>query len=120
VSVNGLAQSFGGRPILRGVELQVPAGHLSAVLRASGCGKTTWLRVLAGFERPDAGTLSIGDVEVGGPDPWLPPERRGIGYVAQEGALLPHLGVAENIALGLTGAPNVPVRGEAVAYPTAQ
>ena len=64
----------------------MPAGSLTAILGASGSGKTTLLRVLAGFERADAGTVRIGGELVDGPAVHLPPERRRIGYVPQEGA----------------------------------
>ncbi len=79
----------------------VRPGHLLAVLGASGSGKTTLLRLIAGFERADAGTIAIGGVPVAAPGLHLPPERRRIGYLAQEGALFPHLSVGRNIAFGL-------------------
>jgi iron(III) transport system ATP-binding protein len=99
--VTGLYKAFGDHPVLTGVDLEVPAGELTAILGASGSGKTTLLRVLAGFERADAGTVSIGDVMVDGPDAYLAPERRHIGYVPQEGSLFPHLTVSANIGFGL-------------------
>jgi iron(III) transport system ATP-binding protein len=89
---------------LRGVDLDVPAESLVAVLGASGCGKTTMLRLVAGFDRPDEGTITIGGSPVAGPGAWVQPERRHVGIVPQEGALFPHLDVAGNIAFGLTGA----------------
>jgi iron(III) transport system ATP-binding protein len=72
------------------------------VLGPSGCGKTTLLRVVAGFLRPDDGQVWLGDELVAGPGVWVAPERRGLGYVAQEGNLFPHLDVAANITYGLT------------------
>jgi iron(III) transport system ATP-binding protein len=99
--VTGLHKAFGDHPVLTGLDLEVPAGELTAILGPSGSGKTTLLRVLAGFERADAGTVSIGDVIVDGPDAYLAPERRQIGYVPQEGSLFPHLTVAANIGFGL-------------------
>ena len=71
------------------------------MLGESGSGKTTLLRLVAGFERPDGGTISIGGDVVDADRLFVPPERRGIGYVAQEGALFPHLSVGKNIAFGL-------------------
>jgi iron(III) transport system ATP-binding protein len=99
--VTGLHKAFGDHPVLTGLDLQVPAGSLTAILGPSGSGKTTLLRVLAGFERADAGTVAIGGSVVDGPDVHLAPERRRIGYVPQEGSLFPHLTVAANIGFGL-------------------
>ena len=72
-----------------------------AILGASGSGKTTLLRCVCGFERPDEGSIRVGDLTVAGAKAHVPPERRRVGYVAQEGALFPHLSVADNIAFGL-------------------
>jgi len=99
--VTGLHKAFGDHPVLTGVDLDVPAGSLTAILGPSGSGKTTLLRVLAGFERADAGTVTIGRSVVDGPDVHLAPERRRIGYVPQEGSLFPHLTVADNVGFGL-------------------
>jgi iron(III) transport system ATP-binding protein len=100
LEILGLAKAFGGRVVLRDVGLSVPAGSLIAILGASGSGKSTLLRLIAGFEVPDAG-----DVQLNGESLCaVAPERRGIGYVAQEGALFPHLCVADNITFGLTRA----------------
>jgi iron(III) transport system ATP-binding protein len=99
--VTGLHKAFGDHPVLTGLDLEVPAGSLTAILGPSGSGKTTLLRVLAGFDRADAGTVTIGDAVVDGPHVHLPPERRRIGYVPQEGSLFPHLTVAANVGFGL-------------------
>jgi iron(III) transport system ATP-binding protein len=101
LSVRALSKSFGRSPVLAGLELDVPAGSLTAVLGPSGCGKTTLLRLIAGFERADAGTIALGEQLVSGARLHVAPERRGIGFVAQEGALFPHLDVAANVAFGL-------------------
>jgi iron(III) transport system ATP-binding protein len=101
LEVRGLAKSFGPTAVLRGLDLEVPAGTLTAVLGPSGCGKTTLLRLLAGFERPDAGAVRLGDRDLSGPGVHVAPERRRIGLVPQEGALFPHLSVAANIGFGL-------------------
>jgi iron(III) transport system ATP-binding protein len=101
VAVTGLYKAFGAHPVLAGVDLEVPAGSLTAILGPSGSGKTTLLRLMAGFERADAGTIGIGDVLVDGPGAYLAPERRRIGYVPQEGSLFPHLTVAGNVGFGL-------------------
>ena len=102
VAVTGLHKAFGAHPVLTGVDLEVPAGSLTAILGPSGSGKTTLLRLMAGFERLDAGTIGIGDVLVDGPGVYVAPERRRIGYVPQEGNLFPHLTVAGNVGFGLT------------------
>ena len=106
ITVAGVRRSYPGRPpvpALRGVDLDVEPQTLVAVLGPSGCGKTTLLRTLAGMERADAGTLHVGDRLVDGNGTFVPPERRRIGLVPQEGALFPHLDVARNIAFGLQG-----------------
>src|ERR1700683_4148263 len=102
VAVSGLYKAFGAHPVLTGVDLEVPAGSLTAILGPSGSGKTTLLRLMAGFERPDAGMITIGDAVVDGPGEYVPPERRRIGYVPQEGSLFPHLTVEANVGFGLT------------------
>ena len=101
LAVTGLHKAFGTHPVLTGVDLEVPAGSFTAILGPSGSGKTTLLRLLAGFERADAGTITIGDVVVDDAHAHVPPERRRIGYVPQEGSLFPHLTVAANVAFGL-------------------
>jgi iron(III) transport system ATP-binding protein len=101
VRVRGVSAGYAGRPVLDGADLAVAAGTTTAVLGNSGSGKTTLLRIIAGFLTPTAGEVVIGDRTVAGPGTWVPPERRGVGYVRQEGALFPHLSVAGNIAFGL-------------------
>ena len=102
LAVAGLDKRFGAHQVLAGLNLDVPAGSLTAILGPSGSGKTTLLRVLAGFEHADAGTVRIGSAIADGPGVFLPPERRRIGYVPQEGSLFPHLTVAANVAFGLS------------------
>jgi iron(III) transport system ATP-binding protein len=102
LSVTGLAKAFGGSPVLTGLDLEVPAGSLTAVLGPSGCGKTTLLRLLAGFERADGGSIRVGERVLRDEQVDLAPERRAIGFVAQEGALFPNLDVAANIGFGLS------------------
>src|SRR5215467_5148551 len=108
VTVSGLGKTFGAQVVLAGLDLEVPAGSLTAILGPSGSGKTTLLRLLAGFERADTGTIGIGGVLVDGPGADLPPERRRIGYVPQAGSLFPHLTVAGNVGFG---SPCSPTRG---------
>lgn len=101
--VDGLRKRYGGIAALDGVSLAVGRGEIVALLGPSGCGKTTTLRLLTGFEQPDAGTITIAGRPVAGAGHWVPPERRGIGMVFQEHALFPHLRVVENVAFGLRG-----------------
>jgi iron(III) transport system ATP-binding protein len=98
-----LVKSFSA-PVLRDVGFSVEAGQLVAILGASGSGKTTLLRLIAGFERPDAGEIRLGGEVVASGTVFRRPEARKIGYVAQEGALFPHLCVADNITFGLSRA----------------
>ncbi|MEA2395864.1 MAG: iron(III) transport system ATP-binding protein [Solirubrobacteraceae bacterium] len=101
LSVRGVAKAFGAHPVLEGLDLDVPAGGFMAVLGPSGCGKTTLLRLIAGFEHVDAGAIAVEGREVSSPRVHVAPERRGVGFVPQEGALFPHLDAAANIAFGL-------------------
>ncbi len=101
LSVRDVWKGYAREPVLRGVALEVPAGSLTAVLGLSGCGKTTLLRVIAGFERPDRGEVSLDGRTLDDERTYIAPERRGIGYVPQEGALFPHLSVHDNVAFGL-------------------
>ncbi len=97
-----ITASYGRGDVLAGVDLVVPDGTLTAILGASGSGKTTLLRVIMGFIAQQHGSVTVGGTAVaqaGGAH--LPPEKRLIGYVAQEGALYPHLSVAENVSFGL-------------------
>lgn len=101
VLIEQVIADYGGPRVLDGLSLHVDSGELLAVLGASGSGKTTLLRALAGFIRPESGLIRFGDRVVAGPGAWVPPERRRVGIVPQEGALFPHLDVAGNIAFGL-------------------
>ncbi|MFI1018611.1 ABC transporter ATP-binding protein [Streptomyces sp. NPDC020965] len=102
--VMSVTTSYGsGGRVLDGLDLTVPDGELTAVLGPSGCGKTALLRVIAGFLTPDAGEIVLGGRTVSGPGVHVSPERRGVGIVAQEGALFPHMDVARNVAFGLRG-----------------
>jgi iron(III) transport system ATP-binding protein len=102
--VSGLWKGYDEEPVLRGVDLEVPAGSLTSVLGLSGCGKTTLLRVIAGFERGESGSVELGGETLDDGRTYLPPERRRVGYVPQEGALFPHLTVEGNVGFGLSRA----------------
>lgn len=100
LEVEGLDKSFGAAAVLRDVALTVEAGSTTAILGPSGCGKTTLLRLVAGFDKPDAGTIALGGRVVAGGG-WTPAHRRSVGYVAQDGALFPHATVGANVGFGL-------------------
>lgn len=102
LSVHEVSKSFQpGMPVLQHVSLQVAAGAMVCVLGPSGCGKTTLLRLIAGFEEPDAGEIHLGKRLVSRPGLVVPPEQRHIGMVFQDYALFPHLTVGQNIQFGL-------------------
>jgi iron(III) transport system ATP-binding protein len=96
-----LTKRYGEVTAVDDVDLDVRRGEFLAVLGPSGCGKTTLLRLVAGFEHPDAGSVEIGGRVVVGPGTRLAPEDRRVGMVFQESALFPHLDVAGNVGFGL-------------------
>ena len=102
VVLTGVAKSFGSVRAVEKVDLEIARGELMAVLGPSGCGKTTLLRLVAGFERPDAGRISVGGRELAGPECFVVPEKRRVGIVFQDYALFPHLTVESNVAFGLS------------------
>ena len=97
VSVQGLRKAFGGMVALRDVSLEVEAGEFLTLLGPSGCGKTTLLRLIAGFDEPDAGRILISGRDVA----ELPAYKRPVNTVFQHYALFPHRTVAGNVAFGL-------------------
>jgi iron(III) transport system ATP-binding protein len=103
LDIHGLAKSFNGNVVLDNIDLQVEPGSTTAVVGSSGCGKTTLLRLVAGFETPGAGTVTIAGRQVASPQSAVAPHRRNVGFVAQDGALFPHLTVLQNIAYGIHG-----------------
>ena len=102
--VENVTKALPGQSVLRGVDLVVEPGTITALLGASGCGKTTLLRLIAGFSQADTGRVLLGERVVDGPEGVVPAERRKIGYVPQDGSLFPHLSVRGNIGFGLTRA----------------
>ena len=103
VELVGVTRSFGSVRAVDDVTLSLPAGGVMALLGPSGCGKTTTLRLVAGFEVPDAGEVHLAGEVVAGGGRWVPPERRRVGMVFQQLALFPHLDVAGNVGYGLRG-----------------
>jgi iron(III) transport system ATP-binding protein len=101
LSLQAVRKHYGAVAALDDVDLAVPQGSRTAILGPSGSGKSTLLRIVGGFEVPDAGRVTLGgDMLADGPRA-MPAHLRGIGLVAQEGALFPHLSVADNIGFGL-------------------
>ena len=110
VQARGLRRRFGDVVAVDEVDLDVLPGEMLTVLGPSGCGKTTVLRLIAGLDTPDAGTIEIGGRRVSGAGASVPPERRRVGMVFQDVALFPHLSVRHNIGYGLRGDPDRDVR----------
>ena len=111
LTLEGVGKSYGARAALSDVTFSVPAGALLVLLGASGAGKSTCLRLVAGLDAADAGRIAIGDRVCSDPRVVVPPERRGVGLVFQHLELFPHMTAAENVAFGLEGRP----RGAAAA-----
>lgn len=99
--ISAVRKSYGSVQALSGVSLAVEKGSHTAIVGPSGSGKTTLLRILAGFEAPDAGQLVLDGELLADATTLVPAHRRGIGYVPQEGALFPHLSIADNVGFGL-------------------
>jgi len=97
VEIQHVALSFGRTQVLRGIDLAIEPGEFFALLGPSGCGKSTLLRLIAGFNRAQAGRVLIDGEEVTGVPPW----KRNVGMVFQSYALWPHMSVAQNVAFGL-------------------
>ena len=97
ITVSGINKSFGDFVALHDVDLVVPTGGLTALLGPSGGGKSTLLRIIAGLEFPDTGTVEIEGVHA----TWLPPQKRSVGFVFQHYAAFKHLSVYRNVAFGL-------------------
>ena len=113
VELRGIRKTYGGVTVLGGINLDIAAASCTAIVGPSGSGKTTLLRIIAGFEAPDEGRVVLdGRVLADGANS-VPAHRRGIGFVPQDGALFPHLSVADNVGFGLPR--NTPQRAERIA-----
>ena len=110
-----VSRSFGDTTALDHVSLDVAPGEVLCLLGPSGCGKTTLLRIAAGVERPTGGRVLLDELEVAGPNRFVPPERRGVGLMFQDYALFPHLTILDNVAFGLRSLSRAEAKAEALA-----
>ncbi|MDI2142415.1 MULTISPECIES: ABC transporter ATP-binding protein [unclassified Pseudomonas] len=102
LDIINLSKSFGAQTALDTINLSVPTGSRTVIVGPSGSGKTTLLRMIAGFEFPDAGSLMLNGQTLVDSTHAVPAYQRQIGYVPQDGALFPHMTVADNIGFGLS------------------
>jgi iron(III) transport system ATP-binding protein len=110
VRLSGVRKAYDDVTALDDVSLELEAGTMLALLGPSGCGKTTALRLIAGFEQPDAGSIEVDGRRVATAASMVPPERRRVGLVFQDLALFPHLSVRANVAYGIRRDPDHAVR----------
>ena len=101
LELRNVSKTFGATKIFDQISFTVGHGEIAAIVGPSGQGKTTILRLIAGFDSPSTGAILMDGVCVSDTELRVNPEKRGIGYVPQDGALFPHLTVAENVAFGL-------------------
>ena len=101
IRTRSVSKSYDEEQVLSDFNLDVWKGSITGILGSSGSGKTTALRLIAGFDRPDAGIIEMKNEVIVSDEVWLPPEKRNIGMVFQDYALFPHLTVEKNIAFGL-------------------
>lgn len=101
LSIRNLTCQYDDQTVLESLSLEVDQGQIVCLLGASGCGKTTLLKAVAGLLPLSSGQMSLNCVTIDDGENWLPPEQRNIGMIFQDYALFPHLTVAENIAFGL-------------------
>ncbi len=106
LTFQNVSHAYGEDHILDRINLETAAGEVTCLLGPSGCGKTTLLRLAAGLMPLQAGQISLADTILATEDSSIPPEKRPIGLVFQEGALFPHMTVEENIAFGISSDPN--------------
>ena len=102
IRARSVAKSYGSEKVLSDFNLDIWNGSIVGILGISGSGKTTALRLLAGFDKPDSGIIEMRDKVISSKETFMPPEERNIGMVFQDYALFPHLNVEKNIAFGLS------------------
>ena len=102
IRARSVAKSYGSEKVLSDFNLDIWNGSIVGILGISGSGKTTALRLLAGFDKPDSGIIEMRDRVISSQETFLPPEERNVGMVFQDYALFPHLNVEKNISFGLS------------------
>ncbi|EHK8998366.1 ABC transporter ATP-binding protein [Vibrio vulnificus] len=103
LSIKNLSCQYDAQTVLESLSLEVEQGQIVCLLGASGCGKTTLLKAIAGLLPLSSGEMSLNCMMIDNGEHWVPPEQRNIGMIFQDYALFPHLTVAENVAFGLRG-----------------
>lgn len=114
LAMHGITHHFGTLRVVDDVSLAIAPGELVCLLGPSGCGKTTTLRIAAGLETPDSGSVRLNGVLVSGNGVHLPPERRHVGFLFQDYALFPHLRVLGNVEFGIESLPAADRRARAM------
>ena len=99
LEIKNIVKAFGGRQVVDHIDLAVMPGQVTCLLGPSGCGKSTTLRIIAGVEMQDSGTIYVDGELVCDTIYRLPPEGRSIGLMFQDFALFPHLSVGQNLSL---------------------
>ena len=107
LSIHNLTCKYESQTVLKSLTLDVEHGEIVCLLGASGCGKTTLLKAIAGLLPLSSGVMSLNCVTIDDGEHWQPPEERNIGMIFQDYALFPHLTVAENVAFGLRHIPQL-------------
>lgn len=110
ISIQSLSAGYGGEAVIRDISFDSEEQELLAILGPSGSGKSTLLKTIAGFIAPLAGSITLDGKLVSSATSLVPPEKRNIGLVPQEGSLFPHLDVSANISFGIKRDPNVKQR----------
>lgn len=101
LTIKNLTYSYNGKPVLDNLSITVNDNEIVCLLGASGCGKTTTLKAIAGLIKPQGGDIAIAAIQTNGKNLFVPPQKRNIGMMFQDYALFPHLTVEQNIAFGL-------------------